>query len=81
MVDTISAIDQSGGFLAGKEPAIIRYPSEMTLVVWVNKESPSKIFRPYLVITYKELKTSLIDDDPKVTSKFSVNFGYYDTNR
>lgn len=58
--DTISGIDQVGGFQNRSVPAVIRYASSIKVKISLDPNFNEQIYTPYLIVTYTEKETNLI---------------------
>jgi meckelin len=61
MYDTISGIDKIGGYSAGVNPEYVRWADDVSLKVEMDMNNQEQIFRPYLIVSYKEKKSNVIN--------------------
>jgi len=71
MVDTISGIEDIGGFQSGALPAVLRYAKRLTLKVQLDEVENEMIYPPHLEIKYEEKYTSEVLDFESQTGRFA----------
>jgi len=74
--DTISGINQNGGYKEFSSPSVIRYASYVRLSVQLDPDQEERIRKPLLEITYTEHITSLITETSEAPAAFF--FDYYE---
>ena len=74
LFDTISGIQNPGGYIAKDKAKIVRYADKVKLTVQLDPNAEERIRKPLLEISYKEYKTNLIDESTKVSVFFSMDF-------
>jgi len=72
--DTISGIDEVGGFVDYTVPAYVRWASEVYLKIQLDHVNQEQIYVPYLDITYREKQSILIHEGTRVPVKFVVDY-------
>lgn len=60
--DTISGIENFGGYERGDMPKVVRVATSVRLSVELDPKNPEKIRRPLLELFYSEEKTSKISE-------------------
>lgn len=56
--DTISGIDQVGGYLNNSVPSVVRFASSIKFKIALDPNNPESIYNPYVEIVYREKITN-----------------------
>ena len=73
--DTISGLDQAGSYpQADQEPRYVRWASSVQIKVAMDASAPEQIFRPYVIVDYREKEASLIEESTKVAASFQMEY-------
>lgn len=73
--DTISGVDEVGGYLAGDQaPEYVRWAEEVSLKVEMDMSSPERIYRPYVAVSYKEMRSDIVNQSTKTKAKFVLEY-------
>jgi hypothetical protein len=78
--DTVSGIDNTGGYARGDPPKVVRMATSVHLTVELDSKTPESIRKPLLTIEYKEIKTAKIAADTKVDVDYFLDY-YEGTSR
>lgn len=78
--DTISGIDNNGGYANGAAPKVIRYAKSVKLRVQLDPTVPEHIRVPLLYITYEERLVNTITADTQTSLSYFVDYYADDTN-
>ena len=76
LYDTISGIKESNSYLIGTgKPEYVRWADEINIKVEMDMENLEQIFRPYLIISYKEIESKIIN--PSNTTRVTYSLEYF----
>lgn len=74
--DTISGIKEENSYLNGQGvPDYVRWADTINIKVEMDMSSPEQIFRPYLLISYKEIDSNIIN--PSNTTDVTYSMEYF----
>jgi hypothetical protein len=59
MTDSVSGVSRDS---SGDSPFVVRFASEVKLKVQMDPDNPESIFRPYLIVRYREVLADLISE-------------------
>lgn len=68
--DTVSGIENSGGYQRGDLPKVVRMATSVRLTVELDSKNPESIKRPLLEILYSEEKTSKITESTTLRAEY-----------
>lgn len=74
--DTISGISGAGYLAGGALPEYVRWAEELSLKVEMDMNSPERIFRPYVAVSYKAARvpSNGFDSSSRSRAKFVVEY-------
>lgn len=72
--DSYTGISEPNGFKNGEKPKYVRWADTVIIKVTLDPTQPEKIFRPYVILSYKEKDSSLINSQTKTPASYTVEY-------
>ena len=74
MYDTVSGIENTGGYAQNELPKVVRLATSVKLTVELDPIEPESIKKPLLTISYQEEKTSKVRETTLIPAVFFMDY-------
>jgi len=72
--DTISGIEDVGGYIAGATPKYVRWANDVKIKIEMDFTQKEAIYRPYVMIDYREKLATVIEQSTTIPVSFTLEY-------
>lgn len=72
--DSVSGIDEPGGYAAKQKPRYVRWANDVRIKVTMDPTQPEAVYRPYAILDYRAADAKTIDSTTRSRASFVVEY-------
>lgn len=74
MFDSVSGIDEPGGYAAKQKPRYVRWANDVRIKVTMDATTPEALYRPYAILDYRAGDGRTIDSATRSSASFVMEY-------